>query len=63
VENRFQSLPFKCNLQRYTVELVTATALLRSSNYGIPPQSLFDAKGVAGNIVHAVVGAVHAECS
>ena len=26
------------------VEFVTATALLRSSNYGIPTQSLFDAK-------------------
>lgn len=36
------------------VEFVTATALLRSSNYGIPVQSLFDAKGMAGNIVHAV---------
>jgi hypothetical protein len=36
------------------VEFVTATALLRSSNYHISPQSLFDAKGMAGNIVHAV---------
>ena len=26
------------------VEFVTATALLRSGNYGIAPQSLFDAK-------------------
>ena len=29
-------------------------ASLRSTNYGIPRLSLFDAKGVAGNIVHAV---------
>ena len=36
------------------VEFVTATAVLRSSNYNIPPQCLFDAKGMAGNIVHAV---------
>ena len=36
------------------VEFVTACALLRSSNYGIAPMSLFDAKGMAGNIVHAV---------
>ena len=36
------------------VEFVAAVALLRSSNYGIPTQSLFDAKGMAGNIVHAV---------
>ena len=36
------------------VEFVAAVALLRSSNYGILTQSLFDAKGMAGNIVHAV---------
>lgn len=39
---------------RLAVEFVTAAANLRSYNYGIPPQSLFDAKGMAGNIVHAV---------
>ena len=36
------------------VEFVTAVSNLRSANYGIPPQSLFDAKGMAGNIIHAV---------
>eukprot|EP00894_Picocystis_sp_ML_P000028 jgi/Pico_ML_1/50545/g1734.t1 len=39
---------------RLAVEFVTAAANLRSYNYNIPPQSLFDAKGMAGNIVHAV---------
>ena len=36
------------------MEFVAAVSNLRSANYGIPPQSLFDAKGMAGNIVHAV---------
>ena len=36
------------------VDFVAAVATLRSANYGIPPQSPFDIKGVAGNIVHAV---------
>ena len=36
------------------VEFVTAVSNLRSVNYGIPPQSVFDAKGMAGNIIHAV---------
>ena len=36
------------------VEFVTAVSNLRSANYGIAPQSLFDAKGMAGNIIHAV---------
>jgi ubiquitin-like 1-activating enzyme E1 B len=36
------------------VEFVTAVSNLRSANYGIPPQSVFDAKGMAGNIIHAV---------
>ena len=35
-------------------ELVAAAALLRGSNYGIPGQSLFAAKGMAGNIIHAI---------
>ena len=35
-------------------EFVAATAALRSANYGIERRSLFDAKGMAGNIVHAV---------
>lgn len=36
------------------VEFVASASNLRSSNYGIPRQSVFDAKGMAGNIVHAV---------
>ncbi len=36
------------------MDFVAAAANLRSAAYGIPTQSLFDAKGMAGNIVHAV---------
>ena len=36
------------------VAFVTATAQLRCSNYDIEYMSRFDAKGVAGNIVHAL---------
>ncbi|KAG2429091.1 hypothetical protein HXX76_011331 [Chlamydomonas incerta] len=36
------------------VEFVTAASNLRSGCYGIPEQSLFDAKGMAGNIIHAI---------
>lgn len=36
------------------VELVTAAANIRASSFGIPLHSLFEAKGIAGNIVHAV---------
>ena len=36
------------------VAFVTATAQLRCLNYDIEYMSRFDAKGVAGNIVHAV---------
>ncbi|CAA6653796.1 unnamed protein product [Spirodela intermedia] len=36
------------------VEFVTAAANIRASSFGIPPHSLFEAKGIAGNIVHAV---------
>ncbi|GER50339.1 SUMO-activating enzyme 2 [Striga asiatica] len=36
------------------VEFVTAAANIRASSFGIPLHSLFEAKGVAGNIVHAV---------
>ena len=39
---------------RLATEFVASVASLRSTNYGIPRLSLFDAKGVAGNIVHAV---------
>ncbi|XRB09083.1 ubiquitin-activating enzyme E1 [Pycnococcus provasolii] len=35
-------------------EFVTAASNLRSRCYGIPRQSVFNAKGMAGNIVHAV---------
>ncbi|XP_074578121.1 SUMO-activating enzyme subunit 2-like isoform X1 [Curcuma longa] len=36
------------------VEFVTAAANIRASSFGIPLHSLFDTKGIAGNIVHAV---------
>jgi ubiquitin-like 1-activating enzyme E1 B len=36
------------------VEFVAASAALRGVNYGIPGQSLFLAKGMAGNIIHAI---------
>ncbi|KAG8364346.1 hypothetical protein BUALT_Bualt19G0119300 [Buddleja alternifolia] len=37
-----------------SVEFVTAAANIRASSFGIPLHSLFEAKGIAGNIVHAV---------
>ncbi len=36
------------------VEIVTAASNLRAACYGIPAQSLFAAKGMAGNIIHAI---------
>ncbi|KAF3579793.1 hypothetical protein DY000_02034033 [Brassica cretica] len=36
------------------VEFVTAAANIRAESFGIPLHSLFEAKGIAGNIVHAV---------
>lgn len=36
------------------VEFVTSAANLRALCYGIPAQTLFDAKGMAGNIIHAI---------
>ncbi|XP_077247989.1 SUMO-activating enzyme subunit 2-like isoform X2 [Tasmannia lanceolata] len=36
------------------VEFVTAAANIRAACFGIPIHSLFEAKGIAGNIVHAV---------
>ncbi|XP_073000477.1 SUMO-activating enzyme subunit 2 [Typha latifolia] len=36
------------------VEFVTAAANIRAYSFGIPLHSLFEAKGIAGNIVHAV---------
>lgn len=36
------------------MEFVTAAANIRAASFGIPLHSLFEAKGIAGNIVHAV---------
>ncbi|KAG9451778.1 hypothetical protein H6P81_004682 [Aristolochia fimbriata] len=36
------------------VEFVTAAANIRAASFGIPLHSLFESKGIAGNIVHAV---------
>lgn len=36
------------------VDVVAAASNLRSACYGIPSQSAFDAKGMAGNIIHAI---------
>ncbi|XP_024367489.1 SUMO-activating enzyme subunit 2 [Physcomitrium patens] len=36
------------------VEFVTAAANLRAHSFGIPMQSVFEAKGMAGNIIHAI---------
>ncbi|XP_052204357.1 SUMO-activating enzyme subunit 2 isoform X2 [Diospyros lotus] len=36
------------------VEFVTAAANIRAASFGIPLRSLFEAKGIAGNIVHAI---------
>ena len=36
------------------MEFVTAAANLRATCYNIPKQSFFDAKGMAGNIIHAI---------
>ena len=36
------------------MDFVAAAANLRSANFGIPLQSRFSAKGIAGNIVHAI---------
>lgn len=36
------------------VEFVTSAANIRASSFQIPMHSLFEAKGIAGNIVHAV---------
>jgi hypothetical protein len=36
------------------VDFVTAASNLRASSYGIPTQSAFAAKGMAGNIIHAI---------
>lgn len=36
------------------MEFVTAAANIRASSFGIALHNLFEAKGIAGNIVHAV---------
>lgn len=36
------------------LEFVTASANLRVHSFGIPMQSLFEAKGISGNIVRAI---------
>ncbi|KAL2642149.1 hypothetical protein R1flu_009736 [Riccia fluitans] len=36
------------------VEFVTAAANLRANSFGIPMQTMFDVKGIAGNIIHAI---------
>lgn len=36
------------------VDFVTAASNLRAECYSIPTQSLFEAKGMAGNIIHAI---------
>lgn len=36
------------------VNFVTSAANLRCFCYGIEPQTRFDAKGMAGNIIHAI---------
>lgn len=33
---------------------MTAAANLRAHSFGIPMQSVFEAKGMAGNIIHAI---------
>ena len=39
---------------RLSAELVAAATSLRCAGHAIPPPSFFDARGAAGNIVHAV---------
>eukprot|EP00850_Spirogloea_muscicola_P001306 SM000005S17103 [mRNA] locus=s5:166969:171210:- [translate_table: standard] len=52
-EEEIGSLSFDKDDQ-LAVEFVTAAANLRANSFGIPMQSLFDSKGIAGNIIHAV---------
>ncbi|OWM83883.1 hypothetical protein CDL15_Pgr004314 [Punica granatum] len=52
-EKEIGSLSFDKDDQ-LAVEFVTAAANIRASSFGIPLHSLFEAKGIAGNIVHAV---------
>ncbi|KAG5247805.1 SUMO-activating enzyme [Salix suchowensis] len=44
------------------VEFVTAAANIRAASFNIPLQSLFEAKGIAGNIVHAVATTMMTYC-
>uniref|UniRef100_A0A803LDM5 SUMO-activating enzyme subunit n=1 Tax=Chenopodium quinoa TaxID=63459 RepID=A0A803LDM5_CHEQI len=52
-EKEIGSLAFDKDDQ-LAVEFVTAAANIRAASFGIPMHSLFEAKGIAGNIVHAV---------
>ncbi|XP_058106067.1 SUMO-activating enzyme subunit 2 isoform X2 [Magnolia sinica] len=52
-EKEIGSLTFDKD-DRLAVEFVTAAANIRATSFGIPMHSLFEAKGIAGNIVHAV---------
>jgi hypothetical protein len=46
--------PYFYKDDQQVVEFVTAAANIRASSFRIPMHSLFEAKGVVGNIVHAV---------
>ncbi|GAB2291786.1 SUMO-activating enzyme subunit 2 [Dionaea muscipula] len=52
-EKEIGSLSFDKDDQ-LAVEFVTAAANIRASSFSIPMHSLFEAKGIAGNIIHAV---------
>ncbi|KAJ8767261.1 hypothetical protein K2173_013658 [Erythroxylum novogranatense] len=52
-EKEIGSLTFDKDDQ-LAVEFVSAAANIRAASFGIPLHSLFEAKGIAGNIVHAV---------
>ncbi|XP_068649962.1 SUMO-activating enzyme subunit 2-like [Aristolochia californica] len=52
-EKEIGSLTFDKDDQ-LAVEFVAAAANIRAASFGIPLHSLFESKGIAGNIVHAV---------
>jgi hypothetical protein len=54
VKNRFQSLPFKCNLQRYTAGSSDARQSLAAATAAAPLGKLAEAMGVAQH--HDAVG-------
>jgi hypothetical protein len=55
VENRFQSLPFKCNLQRYSAGADDAAALLDS----VPRELLARAALRCGGALHVGIKLTH----